>query len=116
CRRPRSSRRGTCGPAAGWAPGDRGRGASADFRPRFRFRRADLIQSSTMRGILVVLGCVLAIACKGKSDASTSPDPEAVKEQQALIARREALLAQRQELQTKSDALDTQIKEIQAKG
>jgi hypothetical protein len=69
-----------------------------------------------MRGILVVLACALAVACKSKSDASTSPDPEAIKEQQALMARREALLQQRQELQTKSDALDVEIKDIQAKG
>ena len=68
-------------------------------------------------GILVVL--VLGAAgfgCKNKGDADAAPDPEAVKAQQELIARRDKLLEARKKLQSDKDKLDIEIKEIQAKG
>jgi len=71
-------------------------------------------------GILVVL-CVFlslgaATGCKNKGDADAAPDPEAVKAQQELIARRDKLLDARKKLQSDKDKLDAEIKEIQAKG
>jgi hypothetical protein len=80
-------------------------------------RRADLVQSSGMRiaGILVVL-CLFAVGCKNKGDADAAPDPEAVKAQQELIARRDKLLEARKKLQSDKDKIDIEIKETQAKG
>ncbi len=68
-----------------------------------------------MRGILLTcfVSLVVSLAgCKGKSDASTAPDPEALKAQQDLIARRDALMQQRQSMESEIDKLAT---EIQAK-
>jgi hypothetical protein len=72
-------------------------------------------------GILVVvcLGVGLGlggVGCKNKGDADSAPDPEAVKAQQELIARRDKLLEARKKLQSDKDKLDIEIKEIQAKG
>jgi hypothetical protein len=68
-------------------------------------------------GILVVL-CLGAglLGCKNKGDADAAPDPEAVKAQQELIARRDKLLETRKKLQSDKEQLDIEIKEIQAKG
>jgi hypothetical protein len=81
-------------------------------------RRADLVQSSGMRiaGILVILCLGAGFGCKNKGDADAAPDPEAVKAQQELIARRDKLLEARKKLQSDKDKLDVEIKEIQAKG
>jgi uncharacterized protein (DUF3084 family) len=68
-------------------------------------------------GFLVLcVACAGLAACKGKSDASNTPDPAAVKAQQELIARRDALLAQRQRLQSDADKVTEEIKQAQAKG
>lgn len=68
-------------------------------------------------GILVFV-CLSAglLGCKNKGDADAAPDPEAVKAQQELIAKRDKLLEARKKLQTDKDKLDVEIKEIQAKG
>lgn len=81
-------------------------------------RVADLVQSSGMRfaGILVMLCLGAGLGCKNKGDADAAPDPEAVKAQQELIARRDKLLEARKKLQQDKDKLDAEIKEIQAKG
>jgi DNA repair exonuclease SbcCD ATPase subunit len=67
-------------------------------------------------GILVLLCLSAAVGCKNKGDADAAPDPEAVKAQQELIARRDKLLDARKKLQSDKDKLDVEIKEIQAKG
>ncbi|HEY5925281.1 MAG TPA: hypothetical protein VIV11_26540 [Kofleriaceae bacterium] len=71
-------------------------------------------------GILVVLVIVClggaSLGCKNKGDADAAPDPEAVKAQQELIARRDKLLEARKKLQSDKEKLDAEIKEIQAKG
>jgi hypothetical protein len=68
-------------------------------------------------GILVVLCLGLTgTGCKNKGDADSAPDPEAVKAQQELIARRDKLLEARNKLKSDKDKLDIEIKEIQAKG
>jgi hypothetical protein len=68
-------------------------------------------------GILVVLCLGLTSGgCKNKGDADSTPDPEAVKAQQELIARRDKLLEARKKLQSDKEQLDIEIKEIQAKG
>jgi hypothetical protein len=81
-------------------------------------RPADLVQSMGMRiaGLLVFLCLSAAVGCKNKGDADAAPDPEAVKAQQELIARRDKLLDARKKLQSDKDKLDVEIKEIQAKG
>jgi len=68
-------------------------------------------------GILVFV-CLSAglFGCKNKGDADAAPDPEAVKAQQELIAKRDKLLEARKKLQSDKDKLDVEIKEIQAKG
>ncbi len=67
-------------------------------------------------GILVVLCLFAGLGCKNKGDADAAPDPEAVKAQQELIARRDKLLEARKKLQSDKEKLDIEIKEIQAKG
>lgn len=67
-------------------------------------------------GILVVLCLGAGLGCKNKGDADAAPDPEAVKAQQELIARRDKLLEARKKLQSDKEKLDIEIKEIQAKG
>jgi hypothetical protein len=67
-------------------------------------------------GILVVLCLGAGVGCKNKGDADAAPDPEAVKAQQELIARRDKLLDARKKLQSDKDKLDVEIKAIQAKG
>jgi DNA repair exonuclease SbcCD ATPase subunit len=66
--------------------------------------------------ILVAWCLALATGCKGKSEATSAPDPAALKAQQELIARRDALLAQRQKLAGERDKLSEEIKAVEAKG
>ena len=65
--------------------------------------------------VFVCLGAAV-LGCKNKGDADAAPDPEAVKAQQELIAKRDKLLEARKKLQSDKDKLDVEIKEIQAKG
>jgi hypothetical protein len=67
-----------------------------------------------MRGFLLVslIALSVLVGCKGKGDANASPDPEALKAQQDLIARRDALMQQRQTIESDITKLDA---EIQAK-
>ena len=65
--------------------------------------------------VFVCLGAVL-FGCKNKGDADAASDPAAVKAQQDLIARRDALLKTRQQLQSDRDKLESEIKNVQAKG
>ena len=64
-----------------------------------------------MRGFLLVslLSIAFLASCKGKGDASASPDPEALKAQQELIARRDALMQQRQSMETEIGKLEAEI-------
>jgi hypothetical protein len=65
-----------------------------------------------MRGILLttlISLVVLLTGCKSKGDANASPDPEALKAQQDLIARRDALMQQRQTMETEIGKLDAEI-------
>jgi hypothetical protein len=62
-----------------------------------------------MRGTVLVLLLALSFGCKDKSDASASPDPEALKAQQELIARRDALMQQRQSMESEIGKIDAEI-------
>jgi hypothetical protein len=64
-----------------------------------------------MRGSLVILllSFTLFAGCKDKGDANASPDPEALKAQQELIARRDALMQQRQSMEAEIGKLDAEI-------
>ena len=65
-----------------------------------------------MRGLLLtcLIALVLGSACKGNGgDANAAPDPEALKAQQELIARRDALMQQRQSMETEIGKLDAEI-------
>jgi len=68
-------------------------------------------------GVLVIL-CLGAglVACKNKGDANTAPDPEALKAQQELIARRDKLLEARKKLQAERDKIDAEIRNIESTG
>lgn len=57
---------------------------------------------------------VLLTGCKDKGGANASPDPEALKAQQDLIARRDALMQQRQTMETEIGKLDVEIQTKQA--
>jgi hypothetical protein len=67
---------------------------------------------------IVVLLCLVGIAagCKGASDASTAPDPAAVKAQQDLLRRRDALLEQRERLEGERQKVIEQIQQAEATG
>jgi hypothetical protein len=62
-----------------------------------------------MRGFVLVLMLAVSFGCKSKSDASASPDPEALKAQQELIARRDALMQARQTMESEIGKLDAEI-------
>jgi hypothetical protein len=64
-----------------------------------------------MRGfLLVVVVVALVVGCKSKGgDANAAPDPEALKAQQELIARRDSLMQQRQSMETEIGKLDAEI-------
>jgi len=70
------------------------------------------------RWILVAWCLALAVApaCKDKGEATSAPDPAALKAQQELIARRDALLAQRQKLAGERDKVSEEIRQVEAKG
>jgi hypothetical protein len=57
-----------------------------------------------------------APACKGTSDASSAPDPAAIKAQQDLLRRRDALLEQRERLESERQKVVEQIKATEATG
>lgn len=57
-----------------------------------------------------------AAACKGTSDASSAPDPAAIKAQQDLLRRRDALLEKRERLESERNAVVEQIKATEATG
>ena len=64
-----------------------------------------------MRGIVLswLVCAVVAVGCKSKDDDNAAPDPEALKAQQELIARRDALMAQRQTIESNISKLDAEI-------
>jgi len=67
--------------------------------------------------IVVVLCLVGSVAgCKSTGDASTAPDPAAVKAQQELQRRRDALLAQRDRLEGERQKVVEQIQKVEATG
>jgi hypothetical protein len=66
--------------------------------------------------LALAAGAAATAGCKSKSEASSAPDPAALKAQQELIARRDALLAQRRKLAGERDKLSAEIKEVEAKG
>lgn len=65
--------------------------------------------------VALVLGGGVA-ACKTGSEASTAPDPAAVKAQQDLTKRRDALLEQRERLETARQQIVAQIQQTEATG
>jgi hypothetical protein len=67
---------------------------------------------------IVVLLCLVgtAAACKGASDASTAPDPAAIKAQQDLLRRRDALLEKRERLEGERQKVVEQIQKTEAAG
>lgn len=68
-------------------------------------------------GLLVILCLGFGLtACKNKGEDGGAPDPEALKAQQELIARRDKLLDARKKLQSERDKIDLEIKDIEAKG
>lgn len=68
-------------------------------------------------GIVVLCLVIAATGCKSKgSEAEAAADPNAVKAQQELVARRDALLAQKQKLQDESTKLEVEIKKAQEPG
>ena len=68
-------------------------------------------------GILVILCLGASLAgCKNKGEADSAPDPEALKAQQALIARRDKLLDARKKLQSEHDKIVNDIKDAESKG
>ncbi len=68
-------------------------------------------------GILVILCLGAGLAgCKNKGEANTAPDPDALKAQQDLIARRDKLLDARKKLQAERDKIEVEITEIESKG
>ncbi len=67
-------------------------------------------------GLAVVVGLGGA-ACKGgDTNASTGPDPAALKAQQELLQRRDALIAARQKLQQERDSVDDQLRKVASTG
>ena len=60
--------------------------------------------------------CGAVAACKGGSEASTAPDPAAVKAQQDLLKRRDALLEQRERLESARQQIVEQIQKTEASG
>jgi len=64
----------------------------------------------------VCLGAAPLVGCKNKGSTEEAPDPEALKAQQELIARRDKLLDARKKLQAERDKIDLEIKDIESKG
>ncbi len=68
-------------------------------------------------GILVILCLGAGVAgCKNKGEANAAPDPEALRAQQEMIARRDKLLDARKKLQGERDKIEVEIKDIESKG
>ena len=69
-------------------------------------------------GLLLVtcLGAAPVVGCKNKGSTEEAPDPDALKAQQELIARRDKLLDARKKLQAERDKIDLEIKDIESKG
>jgi hypothetical protein len=67
---------------------------------------------------IVVMLCLAgtAVACKGKSDPSSEPDPAAQKAQQDLMKRRNALLEQRERLEGERQKVVEEIQKTEASG
>jgi len=67
---------------------------------------------------VVILLCLAgtASACKGKGDASTEPDPAALKAQQDLMKRRQALLEKREQLEGERQKVVEEIQKTEASG
>jgi chromosome segregation ATPase len=68
------------------------------------------------RVVVLVWLAATAAACKDRSDASSAPDPAALKAQQDLVKRRDALLEQRQKLESQRTAVLEQIQKAEASG
>ncbi len=66
--------------------------------------------------LLVVCLGMPSLGCKSKGGGDAAPDPEALKAQQELIARRDKLLQARKKLQDDRDKIDLEIKDIESKG
>jgi hypothetical protein len=67
--------------------------------------------------LLVVCLGAASLACKNKDGGGeAATDPEALKAQQELIARRDKLLQARKKLQDDRDKIDLEIKDIESKG
>jgi hypothetical protein len=66
--------------------------------------------------LAVALAVVVALGCKGGSEASPAPDPAAVKAQQELLRRRDALLEQRERLETQRQRIVEQIHKAEESG
>jgi len=66
-------------------------------------------------GLLLVLAFLVG-GCKNKGDADAATDPDALKAQQDLIARRDAMMAERKKLESSLGDIDHQIEEKKAKG
>jgi hypothetical protein len=65
--------------------------------------------------LVVCLGAVSLFGCKNKG-GEAAPDPDALKAQQELIARRDKLIEARKKLQADRDKVDLEIKDIESKG
>jgi len=67
---------------------------------------------------MVVLLCLAGTgaACKGTGDASSAPDPAAIKAQQDMLRRRDALLEQRERLEGERQKVVEQIQKVEAAG
>lgn len=65
--------------------------------------------------LVVCLGAATLFGCKNKS-SDAAPDPDALKAQQELIARRDKLIEARKKLQADRDKVDLEIKDIESKG
>lgn len=66
--------------------------------------------------LMVCLGAAPVVGCKNKGSTEEAPDPDALKAQQELIARRDKLLDARKKLQAERDKIDLEIKDIESKG
>jgi hypothetical protein len=65
---------------------------------------------------VICLGVAVLVGCKNKGEGDAASDPEALKAQQELIARRDKLIEARKKLQADRDKVDLEIKDIEAKG
>ncbi|MFT3698268.1 MAG: hypothetical protein QM831_34315 [Kofleriaceae bacterium] len=65
---------------------------------------------------LVFISLALGLGCKGSGSSEAATDPQAVKDQQELLARRDKLLQQRQELLENRDKVNLEIQQIEQQG